>query len=331
MSTSEAKPKNQTGEQATEPSTQSPQRYNTIIRILAGKGKESISVHKDVLCRGSDFFVKACSKAWLQEEEEEYITDGVIAIETVDPTTMDLYIHWKYYDKVDISRIHDARNQPTTGSPRKAHDGTANILSEIEELVKLYVAGDYFLESYHLSNQVISELAIRTARWSNGSPFTGGSIIDYVWDNTAPGTSLRSLILDSYNATATVESLLRGPQYPEEFTHDRELREIELRGLAPPMRKPKIKTLCYMSHEHKGEQAAEEKAKCRKWAEAQMTARNKGACDSTRRAQGLPAKIVGGGAQRPVFPETGWLLLRYQWTLLSGAQMLASGTVPTSK
>ncbi|KAK5679244.1 Ankyrin repeat and BTB/POZ domain-containing protein 1 [Elasticomyces elasticus] len=251
MSTSDAKPKNQTGEQATEPSTQVPQRYNAIIRILAGEGRESISVHKDVLCRNSDFFVKACSKAWLQEEEDKYITAGIVTVEAVDLTTMDLYIHWKYYDKVDISRIHNVRKPPTKGALREAHDRTTDNLSEIEELVKLYVAGDYFLESYHLSNQIISELAIRVERWSNGSPFTEGSLIDYVWDNTASDATLRSLILDSCSATATLESLLGDLRYPQEFIHDRELREIELRGLAPPMRKPKIKTHCYMYHEHK--------------------------------------------------------------------------------
>ncbi|KAK5732052.1 Ankyrin repeat and BTB/POZ domain-containing protein 1 [Elasticomyces elasticus] len=194
MSISNAKPKNQTNEQATEPSTQAPQRYNAIIRILAGEDRESISVHKDVLCRNSDFFVKACSKAWMQEEEDKYLTDGIVTVETVDLTTMDLYIHWKYYDKVDISRIHDVRKEATTGGPRKAHDRTTDNLGEIEELVKLYVAGKYFLESYRLSNQIISELAIRVERWSNGSPFTGESIIDYVWDNTASGELLRSLI-----------------------------------------------------------------------------------------------------------------------------------------
>ncbi|KAK3635446.1 Ankyrin repeat and BTB/POZ domain-containing protein 1 [Elasticomyces elasticus] len=297
MSTSDAKPKNQTGEQATEPSTQAPQRYNAIIRILAGEGKESISVHKDVLCKGSDFFVKACSKAWLQDEEDKYITDGVVTVEAVDLTTMDLYIHWKYYDKVDISRIHDARIQPTTGSTRKAHDGTANILSEMKELVKLYVAGDYFLEGYHLSNQVISELAIRVERWSNGSPFTSGSIIDYVWDNTSPNATLRSLILDSCSATATMESLLDGSGYPQEFIHDLMLRGIELRDLEPSIKVPRIETHCQY-HQHKGEQAPEEKGKCKEWAR-----------DAKWSVAGLPVRKLELRAQRPVFPQTGWSLV----------------------
>ncbi|KAK5740097.1 Ankyrin repeat and BTB/POZ domain-containing protein 1 [Elasticomyces elasticus] len=277
MSTSHGKPKHQTNEQATEPSTQAPQCYNAIIRILAGEGRESISVHKDVLCRNSDFFVKACSKAWMQEEEDKYLTDGIVTVETVDLTTMDLYIHWK--------------------RPRKAHDGTAYNLSEIEELVKLYVAGDYFLQSYHLSNQIISELAIRVERWSNGSPFTSGSIIDYVWDNTAPDATLRSLILDSCSATATMESLLDGSGYPQEFIHDLMLRGIELRDLEPSIKVPRIETHCRY-HEHKGEQAAEEKGKCKEWAR-----------NAKWSVAGLPVKKLELRSQRPVFPEPGWSLV----------------------
>ncbi|KAK3656311.1 Ankyrin repeat and BTB/POZ domain-containing protein 1 [Elasticomyces elasticus] len=297
MSTSDGKPKNQAGEQAPEPFTQAPQRYNAVIRLLAGKDRESISVHRDVLCRGSDFFVKACSKAWLQDEEDKYITDGIVTVEAVDLTTMDLYIHGKYYDKIDISRIHDVRKRPTTSGPRKAHDGTACNLSEIGELVRLYVAGDYFLESYHLSNQIISELAIRVERWSNGSPFIEGSLIDYVWDNTAPDATLRSLILDSCSATATMESLLDGSGYPQEFIHDLMLRGIELRDLEPSIKVPRIETHCRY-HEHKGDQAAEEKARCKEWAR-----------DAKWSVAGLPVKKLELRAQRPVFPEPGWSLV----------------------
>ncbi|KAK4892957.1 Ankyrin repeat and BTB/POZ domain-containing protein 1 [Elasticomyces elasticus] len=298
------------------------QRYNAIIRILAGEGRESISVHKDVLCRNSDFFVKACSKAWMQEEEDKYFTDGIVTVETVDLTTMDLYIHWKYYGKIDISRIHAVRG-PETKSDR------SNI-SEVEALLKLYVAGKYFFESSRLSNQVISELAIRVERWRNGSPFTGGSLIDYVWDNTASGDTLRSFILDSCSASATMESFLVSSRYPQEFYQDVISRRIELRGLEPSVRVPGIKTHC-LYHEHKGERAAEEKVECRKWAEEQMLAGKKRTCDENRRARELPVKEVGNRAPQPVFPQPGWSMVQQQWIQLCRDQMMASGTIPTSE
>jgi len=44
--------------------------YSETITVLVGETEESAVVHKDVICRKSDFFVAACSRRWAEGREK---------------------------------------------------------------------------------------------------------------------------------------------------------------------------------------------------------------------------------------------------------------------
>ncbi|KAK1090346.1 hypothetical protein LTR48_008467, partial [Friedmanniomyces endolithicus] len=70
--------------------------YSGTITILAGIRETLFEVHKDIICRHSDFFVASCSEAWAEGKE------GTVKLPTVESATVKLYIHWAYTSNINL-------------------------------------------------------------------------------------------------------------------------------------------------------------------------------------------------------------------------------------
>ncbi|KAK5679250.1 hypothetical protein LTS10_008065 [Elasticomyces elasticus] len=224
--------------------------YSEVSSIVAGTGnnKGSLLAYTDILCHDSLYFQKSCSERWAGHN------DRTTTIEAVDFKTFDLYYHWKISGKIDLTRL-----QRTV----KEEDKFAKSQFEISELIKLYVAGEYFEDGSRLSNQVMDELIVQLGRWNTlqSSPFTNSSIATYVWDNTGTESKLRQFAIDSCASTATRKSLEDNAIFPAGFTHEILLRAVDFRGLGSPATAPWLSSRCKY-HVHKGENADADKGKC---------------------------------------------------------------------
>ncbi|KAK4966503.1 hypothetical protein LTR42_011668 [Elasticomyces elasticus] len=234
-------------------STHSPKvttRATEVFTIIAGTGnnKGSLLAYTDILCHDSSYFQKSCSERWAGHN------DRTTTIEAVDFKTFDLYYHWKISGKIDLTRL-----QRTV----KGEDEFAKSQFEISELIKLYVAGEYFEDGSQLSNQVMDELIVQLGRWNTlqSSAFTDNSIATYVWDNTGTEAKLRQFAIDSCASTATRNSLEGNATFPAGFTHEILLRAIDFRGLGSSATAPQLSSRCEY-HVHKGENAHVDKGKC---------------------------------------------------------------------
>ncbi|TKA63353.1 hypothetical protein B0A55_10076 [Friedmanniomyces simplex] len=119
--------------------------YSGTVTILAGSGKTSFEVHKDIICQSSDFFVAACSKAWAEGKE------GTIRLPTVEPDTVKLYIHWIYTDTIDLDILGNDPKLP----------GNSSLQST--QFTRLYVAADMFLDKA-MKNKVMDTILERIDR-----------------------------------------------------------------------------------------------------------------------------------------------------------------------
>ncbi|KAK3635440.1 hypothetical protein LTR56_014724 [Elasticomyces elasticus] len=217
--------------QATTRATINSPSYSEVFSIVAGTGnnKGSLLAYTDILCHDSSYFQKSCSERWAGH------SDRTTTIEAVDFRTFDLYYHWKISGKIDLTRL-----QRTV----KGEDEFAKSQFEISELIKLYVAAEYFEDGSQLSNRVMDELIVQLGRWNTFqcSPFTNSSNATYVWDNTGTESKLRQFAIDSLHS----EILLRA---------------IDFRGLGSSATVPQPSSRCNY-HVHKGENASTDKEKC---------------------------------------------------------------------
>ncbi|KAK5740090.1 hypothetical protein LTR17_004802 [Elasticomyces elasticus] len=217
--------------QATTRATINSPSYSEVFSIVAGTGnnKGSLLAYTDILCHDSSYFQKSCSERWAGHN------DRTTTIEAVDFKTFDL----------------------------KEEAEFAKSQFEISELIKLYVAGEYFEDGSQLSDQVMDELIVQLGRWNTAqcSPFTNSSNATYVWDNTGTESKLRQFAIDSCASTATRKSLKDNANFPAGFTHEILLRAIDFRGLGSSATVPQPTSRCKY-HVHKGENANTDKEKC---------------------------------------------------------------------
>ncbi|KAK4950094.1 hypothetical protein LTR10_011071 [Elasticomyces elasticus] len=193
--------------------------YGDAFTVLAGTESTPFIVHRGTLCRDSDFFVKACSGKWVGKEK-------TIPMHGVEPGTFDLYVHWKYSDKIEPSRI------PQPFAPEDSAKPTAKRTHEISELLKLYVAADYLLDTGRLQDAVIDEILLRSdisTEYPLANVLTFSNHVDWIWEHTAPDCKLRTLVIDSC-ATSVDPEILQQNDYPNSFLLQLAVRQAILRG-----------------------------------------------------------------------------------------------------
>ncbi|KAK4950097.1 hypothetical protein LTR10_011074 [Elasticomyces elasticus] len=140
---------------------------------------------------------------------------------------MRIYVHWKYTHKINLSM----KNLPS--SPDLAAEVQSYPHLVLRALLWFYVACDMFLED-DAKNAAIDEIARRADTWKNGCIFTFEDHIKYVWDNTAPGSKLRTYLLDDCMVSSRSERLRRITDCPPEFILDFAVRLAETRGYSGP-------------------------------------------------------------------------------------------------
>ncbi len=63
--------------------------YGDTVRVVVGENEAEFTVHKNVICSKSLYFVAASSEAWRKDNE------GVIRIEEIGAPSFELYTHWQ--------------------------------------------------------------------------------------------------------------------------------------------------------------------------------------------------------------------------------------------
>ncbi|KAK4892947.1 hypothetical protein LTR27_008675 [Elasticomyces elasticus] len=140
---------------------------------------------------------------------------------------MRIYVHWKYTRKIDLG----VNNLPP--SPDLAAEVQNYPHLVIRALLWFYVACDMFLDD-DAKNAAINEIARRADGWKKGCIFTFEDHIKYVWDNTAPGSKLRTYLLDDCMVSSRSERLRCITDCPPEFVLDFAVRLAETRGYSGP-------------------------------------------------------------------------------------------------
>ncbi|KAK5679249.1 hypothetical protein LTS10_008064 [Elasticomyces elasticus] len=211
----------------------------------AGPDHIPLVVHKDTLCRGADYFIAACLEAWQNGEKEKTVT-----VEAVQSSTMKMYIHWKYTQKLDLNinnlpGLHDLTDQE--GYPSHV----------MRALLWLYVACDVFLDQ-QAKNAVMDQIIERTEHLTKRCIFAAADHILYVWENTGPDSKLRKYVLECCAARMRVTNLVDMTTYPPEFFHElvvlhTTIRDNVMTGL-PGLRATMARPCEY--HDHVGEGAS---------------------------------------------------------------------------
>ncbi|KAK5679260.1 hypothetical protein LTS10_008075 [Elasticomyces elasticus] len=229
--------------------------YSNIFTVLAGPERTPFLVHKDRLCRDSDYFVKACSRAWQKDEKKE------VPVEGVEPSIMSLYIHWKYEHKIDLDLVPFETPDDTS---EYADLDEQKLEHEISQLIRLYVAGDMLLDK-RMMNEVIDELSILSDRARDDSwIFVNCEHVDYVWEYTGIDSKLRTFILDSCAARAYLDMSAK-EIYPSDFFVELACRQMELRDRMSAGYYPAVVGRClYHEHEVSTVNAAGQHLQCAK-------------------------------------------------------------------
>ncbi|KAK5740088.1 hypothetical protein LTR17_004800 [Elasticomyces elasticus] len=208
-----------------------PPDFSDAFNVLVGPEREPILVHRDTLCRDSEYFTAACSSVWQKQEEK------IVTVEHVQPFAMRMYVNYKYTGHIDV------RSKIAMPSPSEHDDKLTRVM---RALLRVYVACDIFLDD-NAKNSVMACILVRSSEWSDGCIFTAADHISYVWRNTPPESKLRRFVLDTCVLQARQEELSESTRFPPEFFHELALRYCSSRQgeLADEMMR------CCMYHDHR--------------------------------------------------------------------------------
>lgn len=168
--------------------------YNDVISVLVGGNEQSFTVHKDLICARSKFFVAACSERWIEGQSK------VVRLPESSPKIFQIYMAWLFAGNAAVEEV--------------GHNATESKHSDVVEqrtLVKLYLLAQY-LNDIKLRNQCLKVLVSRTPAWKT---LLWPSDYKLIWDSTMPGCLLRTMIIDEFIARSTRDGLAeRITQYP---------------------------------------------------------------------------------------------------------------------
>ncbi|KAK5732058.1 hypothetical protein LTR17_010894 [Elasticomyces elasticus] len=156
---------------------------------------------------------------WQNGEKEKTVT-----VEAVQPSTMKIYIHWKYTRKFDLNN-----NLP---HPYDIPDKAGYQSGVMRALLWLYVACDVFLDE-DAKNAVIDHIIEWTDELKDRCIFTAADHIHYVWENTGSGSKLRKYVLESCAAKASPADLADITRYSPEFFHELAVLHTRIRDNVP--------------------------------------------------------------------------------------------------
>jgi hypothetical protein len=143
--------------------------------VLVGpvRDEQKFTVHKDLVCASSKFFMAASSERWTEGKEK------AVRLPEVKKETFQAYVVWVYAGKVNI-------NKSIKGDAKLA------AAEELRETVYLYLLGNV-LDDLQLRNAAMRALVTGLKDW-NVQPSC--NLINHIWDSTPPGSLLRNMLVD---------------------------------------------------------------------------------------------------------------------------------------
>lgn len=163
-----------------------------IVTVLVGPNMQRFAVHKDVICKGSEFFRAACSTRWLEGQEK------LVRLPEVRPNVFQVYLDWAY---TGILAVEDAQT-PEVDRGRSSGG-----------IIDVYLLGDV-LGDVKLRNQAMQLLNTHVSEWKIPSIPS----ICKIFENTPANSKLRDWAVD---ITIMRQSRQRFSQatayYPAEF------------------------------------------------------------------------------------------------------------------
>jgi hypothetical protein len=151
------------------------QNFGDTFTVLVGPvgDEQKFTVHKDLVCAGSKFFMAASSERWTESKEE------AVRLPEIKKETFQAYVVWVYAGKVSVSKSIKSHAKLAAGE-------------ELREIVYLYLLGDV-LDDLQLRNAAMRAIVTGLKDW-NVQPSC--NLINHIWDSTPPGSLLRNMLVD---------------------------------------------------------------------------------------------------------------------------------------
>jgi len=181
--------------------------YHDTITVLVGTAEKPFTVHREALCAKSRFFAAACSSRWTEGKEK------VVRLSEQKAESFQEYVHWVYNHEIDLEPLPEQMSaSPNTTELDK---GRRRVRCQYLEL---YLLADK-LRDTKLANRVMDLLV--DVCCVRGLLLPSVVLITRAYEQTAPGSRLRSLLVDLWVAcrrSGNLEGSVTG--LPRDFVND---------------------------------------------------------------------------------------------------------------
>ncbi|KAJ5389603.1 uncharacterized protein N7496_000671 [Penicillium cataractarum] len=206
--------------------------FSETVTIVVGPQGNVFHVHEDLLRESSQFFDKAMGAGWKESQDRK------ITLPSDEPAIVALYVYWLYYGAIPMSP------EVTFKSAK---------LDDLRH-VKAWILVDKLIDT-KFQNAVIHAILERVnTPTKNGTPINvSRGAVNYAFENTMKGASIRRLFVDSYcwNTERDVTSFWKTE---EDIPHDFLVQAVKVL-VKPPFLTAKLQASNYYV------QNQEEKAK----------------------------------------------------------------------
>ncbi|KAL6716043.1 hypothetical protein ACLMJK_007005 [Lecanora helva] len=158
--------------------------YVPTVTLIVGPDKVPFIVHKTQLCEASSFFKAAFHTTFYKEGSE-----NKMQLAEDKASTVDLFVQWLYKKECELSISHPRNQSSTTRFYMK--------------VVKLLIFADkYDVPSF---KEYMLQMFLDHCHDADIPWLPKLYVIEFVYDNTCPGSGLRRLLIDTYTAYSDEE------------------------------------------------------------------------------------------------------------------------------
>jgi hypothetical protein len=157
--------------------------FKETVKVVIGDGENRVEldVPKNRLCEVSEFFAAACSDRWASGR------DAIIKLEEEDPKIFGIFLAWAFDGDIKNSEDYITLEYIDAESKKEC-------LTKIQvQLTDCFLLGQQLL-SFDFKNDVI-DLII--ANYRLGLRLSSDPVLLKIYTNTAPGSPLRRLLVDT--------------------------------------------------------------------------------------------------------------------------------------
>lgn len=200
--------------------------YSTdVIVVLVGFEEKKFTVHKDRLCKRSEFLQAACAGGWKEDLE------NTVRLPETEPPIFNLYVHWLYTGTFDVSLI---------AAKSRAIEV---IYASYSDLADAWVLGNFLLDEA-FANQAVDHFLIRSA---DDTVIPCAKDCTSIWNRIPTGSGLQRLLLDVIASWIHPSNLEKSAAiFPFDMVKDLALRYVKRAPRCPLRVEDRYK---YHSHE----------------------------------------------------------------------------------